>query len=116
VYYLHDIADTESFETLHHWIEEAKLFAPEEICTLIVGNKSDLEHKVTTDQVKAFSAEKNIPFVEVSAKTGAGVDDMFEKLTKAILDKLKSSGQTKTDAKGGAKKKKDEKKGGCILI
>jgi len=117
VLFSYDVSDPESFETLHHWIEEAKLFAPEEICTMIVGNKSDLEHKVSVDQVKAFSAERNIPFVEVSAKSGAGVDDMFEKLTKAILDKMKSSGQSKSanDAKG-AKKKKDEKKGGCILI
>ena len=39
VIFVYDVTNRESFDGLNHWTEEAKLFAPEDICTFLVGNK-----------------------------------------------------------------------------
>jgi hypothetical protein len=40
---------------------------------LIVGNKSDLDKEISTDEGKAFAEFHNLEFVETSAKFGENV-------------------------------------------
>jgi GTPase SAR1 family protein len=39
VIFVYDIANSETFDALGHWTEEAKLFAPEDIVSFLVANK-----------------------------------------------------------------------------
>jgi len=60
---------------------------------------------------KAFALSKGAPFQEVSAKTGVGVDDAFQKLIKLMLrvDTLGNSvNEDEEEVSNGKKKKGSE--------
>jgi len=56
----------------------------------VVGNKSDLYEyeEVTEEEGLAFAKEINAIFKTVSAKTGAGINDLFYTIGKQFLQKL----------------------------
>ncbi|XP_070561239.1 circularly permutated Ras protein 1-like [Ptychodera flava] len=56
----------------------------ERASAILVGNKIDLEaeRQVSTADGQAVAKKHNIPFMEVSAKTGANVNQCFEELVK----------------------------------
>ena len=60
------------------------------ISLLIVGNKADLERKVSFNELKNFSENKGLNYIEVSAKNGINIDLIFEKISKEMIDKLKT--------------------------
>jgi len=78
-----------TLERLKEWIVKLKENAPE--CDLIfVGNKIDEREEgegVSLEDARAFASEFNAPCVEVSAKTGEGVSEMFQVVTKSLLEK-----------------------------
>lgn len=57
---------------------------------IVIGNKSDLPGRiVNSSQVKAWLKNyKDFSYVEVSAETGKGVDELFELATKIFLEKF----------------------------
>ena len=78
-----------TLERLRDWITKLKENAPD--CELVfVGNKIDEREEgsgVSLEDARAFAAEYNAPCVEVSAKTGEGVFEMFHVVTKSLLEK-----------------------------
>ena len=73
---VYDITDRDSFDNVKQWLNEIDRYACENVNKLLVGNKSDLDSKrqVDFDEAKAFADERGIPFLETSAKSGAGLD------------------------------------------
>ena len=57
------------------------------ICITIVGNKIDLERRrvVSQQSAKKYAEGVGATYFEVSAKTGRGVEDVFQELTKVLL-------------------------------
>ena len=53
---------------------------------VVVGNKCDLpaEENVTSERARQYAADMNVPFIEASAKTGAGVEEAFHTLVREI--------------------------------
>jgi Ras-related protein Rab-1A len=84
---VYDITSAESFEHVKYWLGEIKKNGNEDVHKVIVGNKADLEDQrmVKFDEGKAFSDEKNIPFLETSAKDGLNVQDLFMRMTRGYL-------------------------------
>ncbi|XP_070561238.1 circularly permutated Ras protein 1-like isoform X2 [Ptychodera flava] len=94
--YLLDILDTagqEEFSALREQsLDEASAIYTwilrvnnvERASAILVGNKIDLEseRQVSTADGQAVAKKHNIPFMEVSAKTGANVNQCFEELVK----------------------------------
>ncbi|MFW9918955.1 MAG: Rab family GTPase [Candidatus Thorarchaeota archaeon] len=78
-----------TLERLNDWIERLKENAPE--CDLIfVGNKIDEREEgsgVTLEEAREFASKYNAPCVEVSAKSGDGVEELFQVVTKGLLEK-----------------------------
>lgn len=78
-----------TLERLRDWIVKLKENAPD--CDLIfVGNKIDEREEgsgVPLEEARKFASEYNAPCVEVSAKTGEGVFEMFQVVTKSLLEK-----------------------------
>ena len=76
-----------SLERLRDWIARVKEIAPS--CRfLIVANKVDERHNgfgVSYDDGLAFAQQYDAPLMEVSAKTGAGVTEMFEAIARMLL-------------------------------
>lgn len=85
---VYDITSAESFDDIQNfWIQEVGQYANDISCLVLVGNKNDLHSKREVpgfkDQFYTFNAGGSIKkayIFEVSAKSGDGVDGMFEQI------------------------------------
>ncbi|MHA2073274.1 MAG: Rab family GTPase [Candidatus Hodarchaeales archaeon] len=96
---LFDINSSESFHNLENWMEElTKNVKSSQIILCIIGNKIDLrsDSSITTKEAKKTIQEnitqkyplvnKDVIYVETSAKTGENVNRAFQALGEKILD------------------------------
>jgi GTPase SAR1 family protein len=67
-----------TFESTDHWVKEFSLFDNENCVLYLVGNKSDLEAAIEKAEVEEWADAKGIKFFLVSAKTGTGINEMFQ--------------------------------------
>lgn len=75
-----DVSDGDTLHTLTLWRDEILKIAPT-ARILIVGNKIDLpKRQVSLLEAKGWATALGYPYIETSAKTGAGVDRLFEGL------------------------------------
>ena len=89
---VYDISNRKSFERVEFWLKELKENNKiDDLYLYLVGNKKDLEGKrmISTDEGKKFAEDNNINFIEVSAKTGEGVHEVFDNVLNGALDKVK---------------------------
>ena len=57
----------------------------------MVGNKTDIKERDLTisEEAKQFAINKKINYYEVSAKTGSGIYNIFEKMASKLINKDK---------------------------
>ena len=86
---VYDITNQESLDALKSvWYPDVQKYGEKYAVLAIVGNKSDLyESEVVADeeQAKAFAKEINATFMLTSAKSGDGIEKLFNVLTDKIL-------------------------------
>jgi Ras-related protein Rab-21 len=91
---VYDITDESTFDRVKSWTKELRKMVGDntKICITIVGNKIDLERRRVVSQQSASKYAESVgaTFFEVSAKTGRGVANVFEELTKVLLDTVKN--------------------------
>ena len=87
----YDITSKGTFEALDGWINEIYIHVGK-IPIIIIGNKIDLvdQREVPLEQAQAYADSRQLKYIETSAKSGMGVDDMFFALSSMMLD---TSGQ-----------------------
>ena len=88
---IYNICDRKSFERINFWLKELKENNRiDELFICLVGNKIDLEDKriISTAEGETFAKDNNIHFFEVSAKTGKGISELFNKVIKGSLEKV----------------------------
>ena len=81
----------ESFEAATtYWIAELDRYVDPSCCIVLVGNKKDLteERQVPVERANLFASSRNIPYLEVSAKTGENIEEMFQLITEKLLPSL----------------------------
>ena len=89
----YDVTNEQSLESLNYWLNE--LNDKVEIDNMILclaGNKNDVDASkktVPTSKGKAFAEEHNMIFYETSAKTGAGVKELFQAIAVKEYDLMK---------------------------
>jgi small GTP-binding protein len=76
-----------TFQSADHWLKEFSLFDSENCVLYFIGNKNDLEAIVDTSEAKEWAETKRVKFFSVSAKTGSGINEMFEKIAEEIAEK-----------------------------
>ena len=86
-----------SFARAHRLVREvAEVMNFERVPLIIVGNKADLtsKRKVSFEKGLQLAVQAKVPFMEVSAKDGAGINDVLYTLLKRFdtLELLRSSG------------------------
>jgi small GTP-binding protein len=77
-----DLTNLESFSHLDGWLQAIKDTAPQDCEIGLVGNKADLagDRAVQSADAEAYGKSHNASFyIEVSAKTGANVEEIFKR-------------------------------------
>ena len=71
---------------MNNWLDEVAKLTDSDINNLVLANKNDMTEKrtVTKEEIEAFTKRTGIEVVEVSAKTGNGVENAF----KSMIEKL----------------------------
>ena len=90
---VYDITSRESFNNLPRWIQDAREQASKDVTIAVVGNKRDLaanERAVPMLDASRFCQERDLLFMETSALTGEAVVDVFDMLTRRIIEKIQS--------------------------
>ena len=86
ILFVYDISDHKSFEEVKNWIFESENIG-NDFQKLLIGNKCDLKHKivVTREEVNDYCKEKNIEFIETSAKDNINLNEVFSKIVDLIF-------------------------------
>lgn len=89
-----DLTRKDTFVNLAKWIQIVRVNASiEDPPIIVLGNKGDLEQKieVTSEEIEEFMSKNPlIRLFEVSARSGAGVNDAFVELSLKLVDMKKS--------------------------
>ena len=83
---IYDVTYRNTFESIRNWISIISQEASEKITIYLVANKIDLENerKVEREEGENLAKELGLPFMEVSAKDGINIDEIFEDLVERI--------------------------------
>ena len=88
---VYDVTSKDSFIHLSNWL---KIFTDSEIdikdkIFAIVGNKTDLDDRreVNSNEGENYAKENGFIFKEVSARTGEGINELFDVILKEMLKK-----------------------------
>ena len=95
---VYDITNKNSFDKLKGWMNDAKEKIDGEYKMVVIGNKKDCENEREVDNktLKEFGEKNGVITMEVSAKTGEGVDLLFTSMVKELLE-LKNVGFVHAD-------------------
>ena len=88
---IYDITNMNSFHNLNLWFEELeKNLDLNNLYIYLIGNKADLiqEREVSYEEAKDFADKKNIPYIEISAKTGDNINKLFNQMIKGTVIKI----------------------------
>ena len=91
----YDVTDEQSFDNVRNWMRNIEQHATENVCKILVGNKSDVpeeKRRVSAARGKAMADEFGIPFFETSAKAGFQVEDAFFSIARDCVSKIKAEG------------------------
>ena len=82
---VYNINNKQTFENLGIWLEDLRKHLEEDTPVFIIGNKNDLERKVSEEEAIKFKNENNIIyFAECSAKSGYNVKEIFFEVVKYL--------------------------------
>ena len=75
---VYDITRRETFNHLTRWLQEARQNANSNMVIMLIGNKSDLDHRraVSTEEGEQFATENGLVFLETSAKSAHNVEEV----------------------------------------
>ena len=97
-----DVTNHNSFTNIPAWyaqFQDQVGRPPNELVTILVGNKSDCNTAVTINEIQNMVSQLGISsYIQTSAKDGSRVDEMFEQLLEKLL-----THQYASNGKGGIK-------------
>ena len=91
--FMYDITDADSFNNVVNWINLALEKNVKTIANFLVGNKCDNEEnrKVTKEEAENLAKERNLFFMETSAKTDNNVQKLFYYFLYKLIDYYKNN-------------------------
>ncbi|KAG2205458.1 hypothetical protein INT46_007669 [Mucor plumbeus] len=88
---VYDICNRDTFLGVRSWLTDVRALANPELVIILVGNKNDKdEREVSYLEASRFAQEHEMMFLEASALSGDGVEDMFFKCARSILSKIET--------------------------
>ena len=94
-----DLTSRETFEQLNYWFENIKIECPKDVAICLVGNKSDLKDHidVSDEDINEYLKKNNNPkFFKTSAATGENIKEVFQYISREIMEKKKEENQNNT--------------------
>lgn len=87
---VYDITRRQTFLKLKSWLLEAKSNGNPSMVVMVIGNKSDLNHRREVSRLEGekFATDNDLLFAETSAKTACNVDEIFRNSAHVIYDKI----------------------------
>ena len=88
IIFVYAIDNKDSFDSIPNWVEDVVSKVDKKTKFLLVGNKCDLEkeRQVTEENAKQYATENNMEFMEVSAKDGTNIENMFNSSLQKLLE------------------------------
>ena len=86
---VYDVTSKDSFLHLSDWLRDLTNVKKEEVIFAVVGNKTDLDDRreVNSNEGENYAKENGFIFKEVSARTGEGINELFDVILKEMLKK-----------------------------
>jgi small GTP-binding protein len=82
-----DPTDETSFQRIGTWLAKISEYAQGTLQMSLVATKGDVFPRAVSDEVaRAFATKNKASYFVTSARTGAGVDEMFAELTERAVD------------------------------
>ena len=99
-----DSTNKESFYNINNWIEEISKYTDKDVDKLVLMNKCDLvqERQIDKNEISKFEKENGLKIMEVSAKTGNGIDKAFEYIIERLIDKNEKKNNNTMTLQGGS--------------
>ena len=86
----YDVTRRETFEALNVWLQEVDVYSPgggTNVVKLLVGNKIDKKPRaVSRREGESWARAKGMLFLESSAKTKVGIDEVFNEMLMKIFE------------------------------
>ena len=109
-----DVTRLETMDTCDRWIEEMHSKYPE--CVVVaVGNKIDMVDRrvLSTEKARAHFVKKGVPYFETSAKTGEGVNELFDAVVRMVIERITKRNVDTVNNENMSKN--EEEDGQCII-
>ncbi|KAF0309819.1 Ras-related protein Rab-35 [Amphibalanus amphitrite] len=96
---VYDVTNGDSFGNVKRWLHEIQQNC-DVVDRILVGNKNDSPDRkvVLTEDAQRFSDQMGIRLFETSAKDNINVDEMFEAITRQVLESKKRQKEEQSNA------------------
>lgn len=115
-YLVYDITSQGSFQSLNRWIDDLKQATPNDVITILIGNKSDMaaNRQVSVEEAEEFAKQHNMKYFEASAKNGERVTEAITSCLPVIDEKVDNGALSKpTQTESIIYEQENRKSGGC---
>ena len=82
-----DLTKKESFENIENWINEVTVYTGKDVVMICLGNKNDLKKGIDKKDIYEFQKKTGLEIINVSAKTGDGVEEAFKHIIELLIKK-----------------------------
>ena len=82
-----DVTKKESFENIENWINEVTVYTGKDVIMICLGNKNDLKKGIDKKEIYEFQKKTGLEIINVSAKTGDGVEEAFKHIIELLIKK-----------------------------
>lgn len=87
IFVVFDVTDKDSFAHVSGWMNDIDKHAKDGVMRILVGNKTDLDHKreVSEQEARECAKKYGINYVETSAKESTCIDDLFVSTSRSYM-------------------------------
>ncbi|XP_063412104.1 uncharacterized protein LOC134694928 [Mytilus trossulus] len=96
---VYDISSHKSFENIESWLLQLQQYGPRDLKCALIGNKIDLDddlREVPTQEGQLLAEGHGLYFEETSAKSGDGIDKVFNDIGNALVERCKKEKRSST--------------------
>jgi len=98
---VYDVSRRETFNHISNWLQDARNLTSDATCLVLIGNKSDLGvREVSFEEAQRFADENELLFVETSALTGEGVEELFLETARTVFARVQQGNTQLNSAEG----------------